>query len=63
MTQLIAIVITVCAISNPKQCVERELQVAGINELTCLTQGQGEVANYMRNFPGWKVTRFGCRRV
>lgn len=56
-----AVVITLCMLASPGECVERAIPLPGANVLTCYTVGQAEAARAL--LPGWRITRYGCRRL
>jgi hypothetical protein len=58
---VIAVVVTMCMIASPTECVERSTPLYGANELTCYIVGQAEAVKNL--LPGWKITRYGCKRV
>ena len=57
---IFAVVVTMCMTASPAECVERSIPLPGANELTCYTVGQAEAARAL--LPGWRITRYGCRR-
>lgn len=57
---IIALVVTMCMVAAPGECVERAYPLPGVNELTCYSAGQAEAARHL--MPGWRIVRYGCRR-
>lgn len=44
-----------------KHCEEKSIVYSDVNELTCITKGQAEIAQWRIVHPGWTITRYGCR--
>jgi hypothetical protein len=58
---MFAVLVTYCMLQSPAECVERAIPLHGANELTCYSVGQAEAVKAL--LPGWRITRYGCRRA
>jgi hypothetical protein len=59
--ELIEIVLTVCAISQPGPCEDRHLQFAGSGSLTqCVMSAQPYIAQWISQHPEWSAVRWHC---
>jgi hypothetical protein len=58
---LVALVLTVCSLSEPKLCKEEELLFEGDGNLThCMAEAPPYIATWTEQHPKWKVARWKC---
>lgn len=60
---MLEIIFTACLIALPGRCAEHSLSYSEMNELQCMSASQSELAKWQDVHPGWRVTRWGCRRA
>jgi hypothetical protein len=58
---MLSVIFTICALANPSLCQQHILPLHNVNELTCLSKGQSELARHV--LPGWRLIRYGCTRT
>jgi hypothetical protein len=58
---LIEIILTVCAIANPANCEEKELQFAWEGSLKqCMMAAQPYIAEWIGQHPAWRAMKWSC---
>ena len=58
---LIAIVVTVCALARPDHCEEQRLEFMWNGSLTqCVMTAQPYIAQWIGEHPKWSVKRYHC---
>jgi hypothetical protein len=58
---LIEIILTVCAIANPSNCEEKDLQYAWEGSIQqCMMAAQPYIAHWIGQHPAWFVTKWSC---
>jgi hypothetical protein len=58
---LIEIILTVCAIANPSNCEEKDLQYAWEGSIQqCMMTAQPYIAEWIGQHPAWQVTKWSC---
>jgi hypothetical protein len=58
---LIALVVTVCAVSQPDLCENRQFQIAWRGSLQrCAVGAQPDIARWVGEHPNWVVARWHC---
>jgi hypothetical protein len=58
---LIEIILTVCAIANPSNCEEKDLQYAWEGSIQqCMMAAQPYIAEWIGQHPAWFVTKWSC---
>jgi hypothetical protein len=58
---LIEIILTVCAIANPSNCEEKDLQYAWEGSIQqCMMTAQPYIAEWIGQHPAWFVTKWSC---
>jgi hypothetical protein len=58
---LIAIVVTVCALAHPDHCEEQRLEYMWNGSLTqCVMTAQPYIAQWIAEHPKWSVKRYHC---
>lgn len=58
---LIELVLTICAVTQPNNCEERYLQFAWQGTLAqCTMSAQPVIAQWAGEHPKWQVTRYRC---
>ena len=60
---MIEIAAAVCLFSAPERCRDINLtfDADAITPFACMTYGQGELAKWSNDHPGWKISRWACR--
>lgn len=58
---LIAIVVTVCALAHPDQCQDERLSFAWRGSLReCVQSAQPYLAQWLGEHPRWSIKRYHC---
>lgn len=58
---MIEIILTVCAIANPSNCEEKDLQYAWEGSIQqCMMAAQPYIAQWIDQHPAWFVTKWSC---
>lgn len=58
---LIAIIVTVCAVAQPQQCEEQRLEYSWHGSLKqCVMTAQPYIAQWIGEHPKWSVKNFHC---
>jgi hypothetical protein len=61
---MIELLFVTCLAAAPEECRDRSLlYTADVGVMTCLMQGQAELAKWIDTHPGETVTRWKCRQV
>lgn len=60
MTDLAALIVTVCVISDHIECRPADRWIASIPYTLCMSQGQSAVAAYMTKRPWLRLVKFRC---
>jgi hypothetical protein len=61
---LIALIVTVCAASQPSLCEDRQFQFASTVSLQqCAAGAQPYIARWMGEHPNWVVARWHCEHL
>lgn len=59
--ELIEIVVTVCALSQPNLCEDKHLQFAWSGSLTqCAIAAPPYIAKWIEEHPNWRAVRWRC---
>jgi hypothetical protein len=60
---LVALVLTVCSLTNPELCKREELIFEGDGNLAhCMAEAPPYIAIWTEQHPKWKVSRWKCDR-
>ena len=56
--------VTFCLVSDPSKCIDKDFTFEGPppTPQQCIMNGQKEMAKYVVEHPGWRVSRFKCSR-
>jgi hypothetical protein len=58
---MVVLVFTVCLLSAPAQCEQREMFIEPVTLLQCIHGAPPELATWLSTHPNWRITRFWCR--
>lgn len=58
---VIELIFTACSIVQGAHCREVSLVYSDISLITCATQAQQPIADWMLTHPNWTVSRWQCR--
>ncbi len=60
---MIEIAAAVCMISAPERCRDITLtfDADSVTPITCMMNGQSELAQWTVEHPNWRIARFSCR--
>ncbi len=59
--EMIAIVVTVCALAQPDQCEERHLEFSWQGSLKqCVMNAQPYIAQWIGDHPKWSIKSYHC---
>ena len=62
---MIEIAAAVCLMTAPHKCRDISLtfEADTISMFACMMYGQGELAKWSNDHPGWRVARYTCRQA
>jgi hypothetical protein len=62
---MLELLIGVCLIDDPARCKSVSLVYAAeaLTPMQCVMRAQPEMAKWVGEHPGWKITRWTCRRA
>jgi len=59
---MMELVLIVCLQAAPERCEERSIGLySDISAMTCMMQGQPQIATWSESNPGLRVARWSCR--
>jgi hypothetical protein len=60
-------VLVFCSLSNPSVCKERiypmNFDNTNITPYTCMVNAQMTAAEFLQDYPDWRLAKWGCNRV
>jgi hypothetical protein len=60
---MIEVVAAACLLASPEHCrdVTLTFEAQAITPMSCMMNGQTELAKWTNEHPGWRIARFTCR--
>lgn len=59
-------ILVFCLKTNPTQCMEKtypmNLDNTNITPYTCMVNAQMTAAEFLQDYPDWRLTKWGCNR-
>jgi len=60
---MIELVLLACLVSNPSSCQDVGVVYAeNLTPMQCMMQAPPQMAKWVGEHPGWKITKWTCRR-
>jgi hypothetical protein len=58
--QMVALILTVCALANPAECREEIIPLEGVKITRCMLDAQAVIEQWSQAHPKWKITAWKC---